>query len=392
MTNEAILAILKFAGPVVGLVSALWSTTQKITWEGEDGVKRLTLQGRVMVGIIIASTAISILALGFESVIRQQQAEAAADRESKQALADAAKARAEQERQAQRRAERAQRSQAEALARLEADARESKRFLEQRFLILGAAAEQQRRAAQISQQVAREANRRLADAARSFAEFERINYPLRSLSVSIRVALNLEGVDLARFWERLEAMRQTEGFRWFQERRGEPAQIVTFDYKETGRPGLDIGQNLRFGIKRNRFGLHFFPPGGAISAAEGGAEDEMRPADVTVSSDAPIKFSDVAPGEIEADIGRRTIVATFVATYTPAVEGVVGTGEKLSLGDVDRLVPILSISRLKAPHRSNAPDTLLGVTIEVNGQARFAVSPGFRIAGDRTFILSARRR
>ena len=388
VTNEAILALLKFAGPVVGLLSALWSTTQKITYEAEGGIKRLTLQGRVMIGIIIVSGAISILALGLETMIRREQARDSAAREQARALNETAKARAEEARQAQRRAERAQRSQAEALARLEADARESKRFLEQRFLILGAAAEQQRRDAEISQQVAREANRRLADAARSFAEFGRINYPLRSVTAEVQLALNLDGVDAGGFWDRIAGFRHEEGFRWWQERHGEPTEVVTFDYRELDKGDLDRGQHVRAAISATKMKLVFLPPEGPVPAPRGGARDAVKPVPVAAYDDAPLSL-DIERGEVRADIGARTIKVTFVGTYQPVVEGVIGTGDKLSLADFDRLVPILTVTR--SNFRAKRPDTLVGISLSANGQTRFGVSPGLRIGETQAFLLSPGR-
>jgi hypothetical protein len=83
------LAVLQFGGPIVGLISALWSTTQKITYEAENGVKRLTRQGRVLIAIIAVSGLISLGALGLETVLGKQRAQReAGDAEKKQAESD----------------------------------------------------------------------------------------------------------------------------------------------------------------------------------------------------------------------------------------------------------------------------------------------------------------
>jgi hypothetical protein len=375
VTHEAILAVLKFSGPVVGLASALWSTTQKITYETADGVKRLTLHGRVLIGITVIATLISILSLGLETIIRRQQAEQAADQKADQDRAKAA-------RRAERDAQIAARLQIDALRELRTDAAEQKRFLEQRFLIIGAAAEQQRRDAQISMQIAREANQRLSEAERTLAEFERINYPLRRVVVRVEVAFDFGGVDMAAFWRKLEADKSKESDReltWRPAFRGGPDQIATFKY-----PQVAPIEPLDYATYGARVTLKFVTPGDAFPRPAGRAGDEIRPIAAATYADVPISF-DLEPGDIEADLGKRTVTATFSGRFEPADEGVIGSGQKLSLSDVNRLVPILSIER-RSPERRR-PDTLLHVSLSLNDLERFGAPSNLGIADESAFIL-----
>jgi hypothetical protein len=373
VTDEDILSLLKFSGPVVGLVAALWSTTQKITYEAEGGAKRLTLQGRVLIGITVVAALISLLSIGFESIIAEQQAQRAQQAEEKQARTAA-------ERQARRKAETAARDQAAALARLEADAKEQKRFLEQRFLIIGAAAAQQRRDAQISMQIAREANQRLSEAERTLAEFERINYPLRSIEAEVTLSLNFEGLDMAPIWKDLET---GEGLSRRRKDRYGPEVIVTLE-------GSDISRHrfLQYATSGTQIGLVFVAPGGAIPAPAAGAEDQIRPIEMPRNVDGP-GIDHIRILRITADLEDRTMTAIFSGKYEPKEEGVIQSGDKLSLSDVNRLVPILTIERPGSQTIGRrGSDTLVGVSFHLNGIRRFSASSNFRIADENSFILS----
>jgi hypothetical protein len=377
VTSEAILAFLKFSGPVVGLVSALWSMTQKITYEAADGVKHLTLQGRVLIGIIVVSTLISVLALGLESIIREQQAQ-------KTATQKAADAQREERKEAQARAEAAARDQKAALAHILADSVERERFLKQRFLIIGAAAEQQRRATQISLQIAREANQRLSEAQRTFAEFERINYPLRSVEAQVVLALDFGGTNTARMadiWRRIEAL---DDISWHSERHSGTADIATLEGDRIG--AFDI---VQYATRGTLMRLVFVTPQAGFRDSAGSRGDEIRPIDASRRFDGPIAF-DLQIHSVRIDRRQHSMTAYFTGKFEPAVEGVIQGGEKLSLSDVNKLIPILTIER---NHNDlvarRAPDSLEQISFRLNDVQRFSASPGLRISGKSTYVLAA---
>ncbi|HET9639049.1 MAG TPA: hypothetical protein VFP12_07570 [Allosphingosinicella sp.] len=384
MTSEAILAVLKFSGPVVGLASALWSMTQKITYEAADGVKRLTLQGRVLIGITVAATLISLLSLGFETVIGRQEARRVADEKRQAADAKRQDARLASEKEARAEAmaatrdqAAAARDQAAALARLEADSAEQKRFLEQRFLIAAAAAEQQRRAAQISMQIARESNRRLTEAERTLAEFERINYPLRSVEAGVELALDFDGVDMADFWKRLG---ERTDLRSRPRTRGLPDRVVTFEPSDIS--GNDY---IAYGTTGTQITLKFVAPD-AFEAPAGKSANEIRLIEGPVPGGGVITVR-FKVRSIDADLRDRRMTAEYIAEFEPEEEGVI-SGEKLSLSDVNRLVPILTITRsVTNPSGRRRPDTLLRVSYRLNGIERFYASADFAIADHAAFVL-----
>jgi len=383
VTNESILAVLKFSGPVVGLIAALWSTTQKITYEAEGGVKRLTLQGRVLIGIITVAALISILALGFGTIVEKQ---AAADKKlaEQQAAAETkAKEGKEADEKARARAEAAALRQAGDLAHLLEKAEEQKRDLKQSFLIIRAAAAQQRRDAQISMQIGREANQRLSEAERTLAEFERINYPLRSVEARAELSLNFEGVDMAGFWTEIEANKGLESRR---KRRYEPDDvIVTFRLSDFSRSRYR--DRLDYATTGTEIRLDFVTPEAAFNRPAGSGTDEIRPIEAPTSVSGPV-FVTLKLETIEADLSGRRMTAYFSGKYEPQVEGVIGSGDKLSLSDVNKLVPILNIQRpgAQGDHR-RGPDTLVGVWFSLNGIQRFGASSSFRIADKGSFVL-----
>jgi hypothetical protein len=361
MTGEEILALLKFSGPVVGVASAVWSTTQKITYERADGAKRLTLQGRVMVGIIIVSGLISVLALGLELIVHEQLA-------AKERQADEKR---EQDRQAK--------DQAEALANLQRDAAQQKRFLEQRFQIAAAEAEQQRRDAQISLQIAREANQRLSEAERTFAEFDRINYPLREVTAWVELKLELgelgpnAGVD--KVWALAEE-------RWKKIEGHEHNSRLLLRDEDLMAVGFG-GTKLFEATHRTDFRLDFVPADGPSPPP--GQHRIARVSPRGGSGSHPRSLSLSFKGIIANMSNPRTLTATYSYTLEPAVEGEIWRGEKLSLSDINRLVPILTITRYGAAGR--APDTLQRVWYTLNEATRFDTRPNLAIDGNATFVL-----
>lgn len=356
MTAEAILSFLKFGGPIVGLASAVWSTTQKITYEGADGVKRLTLQGRVLIGIIVASTLISILALGFETVIaRQQRIEAAelrtaevqkAARKEQQAKDDAASA-----------------VQAEALARLEAEAKQQKSFLEQSILITTSAADQQRRDAQIAQQIAREANARLGDAQQIFAQFDLVNYPLQKLEATAEIELELSGQDLTDLWAYLEGPHDLEANR--RDRYNPAVKSIYFTPRE-----------LAFGGRSRRF----------IDYSTTGTEVRLR--FVPTDADEEANVGEGIPSivlrvaRIEAELPERKLTVYYAGEYA-GVEGLRIAGKRVSLANFKKLAPILTIARSgMRVLGARPPDILQESSVLLNGIEWFAGSPNLSIRGE----------
>ena len=384
MTPEAILSFLKFGGPIVGLLSAIWSTTQKITYEGADGAKRLTLQGRVLIGIIVLSTLISILALGFETVIERQTASRKATEKKEADDEKRANDRMLAEEKQQARDDAAAREQATVLARLEADSVEQKRFLEQGLLISGKAAEQQRRDARISLQVTKEANARLGDAQRMFAQFELINYPLSKLEAGVGVSLNLEGQDLTELWKVLEERTDLPSVR---KRRYEPQyRTVSFTPKD-----LQIGGRAMKFINYATTGadvrLNFVVPDGAGRQSGKSATDGIGRSDGSGGNGKTVISVDLGVKTIRAELPERTLTVEYYGGPFQ-IEKLRYKGEKLSLADVKRFVPILSIRRGGAfTLGKRPPDTLRSVSVSLNGLQWFSASAQFGIEGPSSFVL-----
>lgn len=363
--SENILAILKFSGPVVGLASALWSTTQKITYEGADGGKRLTLQGRVMVGIIVLSGLVSLLSLGLETILARE----AVERKERSDLAEEQREGRRQAVAAATRAEIAANAQGEALSDLRRDAAQQKRFLEQRFQIAAAAAEQQRRDAQISMQIAREANLRLSEAERTLAEFERVNYPLRKIEASFELELNLAG--LGPEWP-LDAL-------WAEIQRRLEAEVPP-----TRRHLVDT-----IYLERETFGSiggrdHFDHATNGTTGRFSFAASEDAPSPAANGLVAEGVLFDLRLSRVRADLVSRRLRAVYSGERAQAVEGVISTGEKVSLSDVGRLVPVITIER--SARFPRGADRLVSVSVRLNGFERFSASPNLPVA-DETAVV-----
>ncbi len=381
VTNDTILALLKFSGALVALASALWSTTQKITYEGADGARRLTLQGRVMIGIVLLSGLVSLLALGFESLLREEQAQLK-QREAAETAAHngrLAQARAQQE---LRRQTEAATTQAKLAANFQAEAlADQQHFLEQSFQIAAAAAEQQRRDAQISMQIAREANKRLGEAERTLAEFERINYPLREIEAGVELELNLAG--LGPEW-RLDALWTAVKERWEALDAGTRRRTDTIFLDRDEFWKITRVPHFRYATQGTRVALAFVIAEKTMPAPgpDGMAPVAARPQFGRESISFALEF-----GGVRADLSSRTLRASYSGTYRPPVEGVVQSGQKLSLSDVNRLVPVLTIDRLAERRYPRRPDTLVDVSFRLNDRGRFDASPDLPIAGATAFVL-----
>jgi hypothetical protein len=389
VTSEDILSLLKFSGPVVGLMAALWSTTQKITYEDEGGVKRLTLQGRVLIGITVAAAAISLLSIGLELIVGEQRAQEAARSEEnakQQKKRDAMDAkRTAEAREAAEKEERAREKQADLLRDIQADAAQQQRFLENRFLIIGAAAEQQRRDAQMSTQIAREANQRLSEAQRTLAEFERINYPLRTIVAEVTLVLNLGGADFSAFWNEMTELRDLQLVRQPHGDRDPLMELDRVRYPELARP-LTASTYIR---------LEFVAPG-AFPLPAAGAEDAILPLPLSGygAGDSRVKVMIPVPmlrlQSVHADVRRRQVIARYDAEKQLELEGMV-QGDKLSVSDVTAFVPILTVQQgnFRVQGKRQVP-VLVAASFGLNDRAGFGVSSNIDIVGTHSFVLHMR--
>lgn len=379
VADEDILAVLKFSGLAVGLISALWSTTQKITYEVE-GVKRLTLQGRVMVGIIITSSFISVLALGLDVLAKKEKERNAVIERAAAAQEQDRNERRAAEEKAQAKRERSAELEAQMLRSIRADAKEQNRFLEQRFVILDLAAEQQRRDSGISMRIAREANLRLSEAERTLAEFERINYPLRRIDAGVTLALGTGGVNFDDFWREIESNGNVS---WSAEVHNGDRIFATIGPNLIPQSGP-----LHDAITRTVIRLVFATPGESHPSSAGNAQSGIRILETQGIIDGQIDI----PLEIQTiTLNRKTrqITAYFSGAHEPPVEGVVKSGDKLSLSDVNRLAPILTVERNPFPEFARrSADSLVGVSYGLNGLERFHATPAFRITEAGSFLLA----
>lgn len=380
MSPETALSLAKFAGPVVALVAAIWSTTQRITREGSDGAIRLTLQGRVLIGLIALSTLVSILALGFETVVARQTA-ATARAEKAAGLARAA----EQERRAE--AEKAARDQASALARLQADSAEQRRFLEQRLMIMGKFAEQQHRDGQMSMQIARESNARLADAQRMFAQFDLVNYPLSKLEAEVSMELNLEGRDLDAFWKHLAERSDLSSFRT---RRADPsARIVTFLPRDVRGGGFDP-LFIDYSTTATDVRIEFVNTGNQGARTRRAVEDSIGRREGCGDLGEAVFSVRLQVAAIRAEFPQRTLTVQFAGEPTE-IEKIRLKGERLSLAGAKKLVPVLTIRRQGSVRLGpRPPDRLESVSLRLNDLPWFSASKSQAIGDSSELVLLPR--
>jgi hypothetical protein len=361
----------------------VWSITQKITYEAEGGVKKLTLQGRILIGMTVAATFISLLSMGIGLIVDRQNAQKAADEQrDKKAEERAREARAAAERE-----KIAREKQADTLRQIQADAQLQRGIIGQRLLTIANEARQQRRDAQISRQIAVEANKRLAEAGRALAEFRRINYPLRSVTVRVTLALDFGGTDIEYFWKRIDS---DDSIAWgprLSDRYG-PRVVADLDPRQF----ISNAEPVHYATRGTRIALAFVVPGGALPLSPGGASDEITPIEppekATGSNEIRVPVGYLELESVRVDRGKRTMTAFFSHTYKPPVEGVIASGDKLSLSDVNQLVPILTIERSgMSSVARRPPDTLVEVSYSLNEVDRFRANPGFRISGKAAFTL-----
>jgi hypothetical protein len=127
-------------------------------------------------------------------------------------------------------------------------------------------------------------------------------------------------------------------------------------------------------------------PEAALHQPAGSSSDEIRPIEAPTFVSGPVSVT-FKLEKIEADLSARRMTAYFSGKYQPEVEGVIGSGDKLSLSDVKRLVPILTIDRPGARTRRRGPDTLVGIWFSLNGIERFDAKPTIKIADKGSLIL-----
>jgi hypothetical protein len=382
VVEEDILAILKFTAPVVGLVSALWSLTQKITYEAEGGVKRLTLQGRVMIGILITSAFISVLALGLEMMVKADKEEKAANAKQEEAKERREKDAMAAEEKRQDRRDAAVRHQEALLKQIQADAKEQDRFLGQRFVILDLAAKQQRRDADMSMQIAREANQRLSEAERTLAELERVNNPLRSIDAQVTLELNMEGLDLNTFWEEMAEVRNKT-----------PYRTPDRDYVPLRGSGLPDAQ-IRERANRMSMRILLVPADAALAPPPGTANDEIRPLG-SERNGGDFELRDLTgleylhPVSINAHVPSRTIIARFVTSKTWEPAGIVKGGLKLAISETTKLMPILTVQQgwLDELRGRRVTNKIVEGSICMNGLERFRGESNLRFDSGASFTL-----
>lgn len=370
MTNEQLLTILKFSGPVVGLASGIWSTTQKITCEGTDGRKRLTLQGRVLIGITIVSTLISLLALGFETINAAQKAEAA---KAENAAAD--------QRVAAESARREALATAATLAQLQEAAKIQKGLIAQQSLITAKAEEQRQRDSRLSLQVAREANQRLAEAERTLAEFERINYPLRKIEITVALAINFGSRDTTPFWVELAKRSdlETEMSRYNRNHSGSEQRTMRFPPSAFGRFGF-----IPYSTNGNQLTLDLVTPSRPWPR---GAADTLRPAAGRGRPEGSRLSLRLKVSELEAVLPDRRLTAFYTIVFEPDRAGELTSGEKLSVSDAKRLDAVLTIVRAGNAALKRPPDRLVSVRLDYNDAVRFDASPAVEVGNVARFVL-----
>lgn len=374
MDNEAILNALKFTAPVFGLIAGIWSTTQKITFEDAEGAKRLTLQGRVLIGFAVVSTLISVLALGLETIIEQSEEAAAVELARKDLdRQNVEKARAV--------AAAAARDQKAALDRLEDEAKLQTGFRQQQSLIAATALREQRRDAALSLQVARDANQRLAEAAQTLAELDRVNNPLRTIDAEVILQLDFSGTDLAEFWTELATR---EDILWMRNYRLNPRNDVAVFTVGKDR----ILSDVEYRARGPRIRVDFLKPTRECIAAKAPRIDRLVALDTMPGSGCGILPIRLNLDRIEAETGTKLIKAVFSVAYKTATEGTIDSGEKVSLSDIRSLTPVLNIDQLLNTPGRQRLDRVERVYLRLNGQFYVEhLANGVTIDREITFVL-----
>jgi hypothetical protein len=335
-----------------------------------------------MIGILITSAFISVLALGLEMMVKADKEEKAANakkEEDKERREKGAMA-AEEKRQDRRDA--AVRHQEALLKQIQADAKEQDRFLGQRFVILDLAAKQQRRDSEMSMQIAREANIRLSEAERTLAELERVNNPLRRIDAQVSLELNLDGLDLSGFWERMTRKRDQTPYRTPQR-----------DYVGLQQDDPVDGR-IRERANRMSINLDFVPSDEAPGAPAVKSGAEIRPVQSERNGGGDFALSDLIQlpvlrlETVVAHVPSRSVIAHFVSTRTLEPEGMVKGGLKISISEALKLIPMLSVQQgYLEERRGGVTNRLMGASISLNGLERFRAESALGFAGKSSFML-----
>jgi hypothetical protein len=368
MNDHDLLAILKFSLPVVAFVAAVLGMLKTVRKEGPDGEKRLNFYGRVLTGMTVFSAFISLFSAGFESILKRSDsakadamaALAAAKAEAKSQSEQLEKIQKAQMEAAQQAAEQAFRDrQAAAARKLEAG------IVDQKLTLLSAAAEAQRRDAQISRTLAEAANARLTDTERSLAEFARINYPLRAISVRVEVELNLAGPEIDQFWKWLKETRETPFP--LGGHNANPNKSIELSDSDRSR-----WQQIQYAAIGNTVELDFYTPETVPPAALSGQRTGSRKLRQLQGPVPQGESFEIRLGKptVTADLVSRFISIRYDAKLEPGHEGEFGE-QKLSLADARRLIPILHIQRSGAKRFPRGPDRITRIALDYNDNEIF---------------------
>lgn len=182
--TEVALAVLKFAGLVVGVLSTVWGLTQKLTVEDEQGRKRLTGAGKAALSLALGAFFVSAAAASVELIslnLKNQNALLAADAER-----DAKELERQEKERTAKKAEETRRGVFEgiALSRIEAARRESADSA-QRLLDLENAARAEARDAALARDINLGTAANLQRSEKALSQLERVLQPLGPLDIEM---------------------------------------------------------------------------------------------------------------------------------------------------------------------------------------------------------------
>lgn len=167
MTPEGALEVLKYTGFIVTAAASVWGLVAKTTYEDENKRKRLTSAGQVAIGIIIGSAVLSMMAFGFETLVKQNAVE--------NQKAAAARLAAESDRKEQAREARQDRLEERRRGELEL----------QRYIILRNAADERTRQLEIATKVSQGAERNLARTQLALEQIDRTLHPIGLVTLTV---------------------------------------------------------------------------------------------------------------------------------------------------------------------------------------------------------------
>ena len=171
MTANDVLPILKYGGFIISALSGVWALIAKTTFEDAQGQKRLTPSGHISIAIIVSSALISMLAFGFETLSKQDQARVEEDKEVRRAENER-RNRIEDKLEIER-----SRSQILQIAQVQ-DAKRRAENAEQRVLFISTASEQKTREAETARKVSEGTERNLLRTQKALAQLERVLNPI----------------------------------------------------------------------------------------------------------------------------------------------------------------------------------------------------------------------